>query len=98
MKALRSVGLPFIIVIVAVVVTVILTLNKPKPEKKAIEEKTFLVEVQPVTISDVTYSVRSQGNVLPKIESALSDQVSGRIESVSDIFSAKSGSIICNFL
>lgn len=86
MKALRSVGLPFIIVIVAVVVTVILTLNKPKPEKKEIEEKTFLVEVQPVAITDVTYSVRSQGNVLPKIESALSAQVSGRIESVSDIF------------
>lgn len=86
MKALRSVGLPFIIVIVAVIVTVILTLNKPKPEKKPIEDKTFLVEVQPVTISDVTYSVRSQGNVLPKIESALSAQVSGRIESVSDIF------------
>ena len=86
MKALRSVGLPFIIVIVAVVVTVILTLNKPKPEKKEVQEKTFLVEVQPVAISDVTYSVRSQGNVLPKIESALSAQVSGRIESVSDIF------------
>lgn len=86
MKALRSVGLPFIIVIIAVVVTVILTLNKPKPEKKEVEEKTFLVEILPVSVSDVTYSVRSQGNVLPKVESVLSAQVSGRIESVSDVF------------
>jgi len=39
MKALRSVGLPFIIVIIAVIVTVILTLTKPKPEKKEVEEK-----------------------------------------------------------
>lgn len=86
MKALRSAGIPLIIVIVAIVVAVILTLNKPKPEKKPLEEKTFLVEVQSVSISDVTYTVKTQGNVMPKVESALSAQVSGRIDSVSDVF------------
>lgn len=86
MKALRSAGIPLIIVMVAIVVAVILTLNKPKPEKKPLEEKTFLVEVQPVSISDVTYTVKTQGNVMPKVESALSAQVSGRIDSVSDVF------------
>ena len=86
MKALRSAGIPLIIVIIAIVVAVILTLNKPKPEKKPLEEKTFLVEVQPASISDVTYTVTTQGNVMPKVESALSAQVSGRIEAVSDLF------------
>lgn len=86
MKALRSAGIPLIIVIVAIVVAVVLTLNKPKPEKKELVEKTFLVEVQPVSISDVTYTVTTQGNVMAKVESALSAQVSGRIEAVSDIF------------
>ena len=42
MKALRSAGIPLIIVIVAIVVAVVLTLNKPKPEKKELVEKTFL--------------------------------------------------------
>ncbi|MGB2264014.1 MAG: efflux transporter periplasmic adaptor subunit, partial [Glaciecola sp.] len=74
MKALRSAGIPLIIVIVAIVVAVVLTLNKPKPEKKELVEKTFLVEVQPVSISDVTYTVTTQGNVMAKVESALSAQ------------------------
>ena len=39
MKALRSAGIPLIIVIVAIVVAVVLTLNKPKPEKKELQSK-----------------------------------------------------------
>ena len=72
MKALRSAGIPLIIVIVAIVVAVVMTLNKPKPEKKEPVEKTFLVEVQSINISDVTYTVFTQGNVMPKIEGSLS--------------------------
>lgn len=86
MKALRAAGIPLIIVLICVVVAVILTLNKPKPEKKEVSEPIFLVEVQSVDITDITYTVRSQGNVIPKTESALSAQVSGRIEAVSDLF------------
>lgn len=86
MKMLRQAGIPFLIILVAIVVTAGMIIAKPQPEKKEPEDKTFLVEVMPITLSDVTYTVTSQGSVTPKTKSALTAQVSGMIESVSDTF------------
>lgn len=86
MKALKSVGLPFLIILVAIIATSVMIILKPAPEKKEIEDKTFLVEVVPVSLEDVVYRVSSQGEVKPKVQSALTTQVSGIIESVSDVF------------
>lgn len=86
MSFIRKSGLPIIILLAAVVVMVVLIMNKPKPEIKEVEEKAFLVDVMPVEITDITYTVRSQGTVVPKVQSALTSQVSGIIESVSDVF------------
>ena len=86
MSFIRKSGLPIIILLAAVVVMVVLIMNKPKPEIKEVEEKAFLVDVMPVEITDITYTVRSQGTVVPKVQSALTSQVSGIIESVSGVF------------
>lgn len=86
MSFIRKSGLPIIILLAAVVVMVVLIMNKPKPEIKEVEEKAFLVDVMPVEITDITYTVRSQGTVVPKVQSALTSQVFGIIESVSDVF------------
>ncbi len=86
MSFIRKVGLPILILLVAVVIMVVLIMNKPKPDIKEVEEKAFLVDVMPVEITDITYTVRSQGSVVPKVQSALTSQVSGIIESVSNVF------------
>ena len=86
MNFIRKSGLPIIILLAAVVVMVVLIMNKPKPDIKEVNEKAFLVDVMPIAITDITYTVRSQGSVVPKVQSALTSQVSGIIESVSDVF------------
>ncbi len=86
MSFIRKVGLPILILLVAVVIMVVLIMNKPKPDIKEVEEKAFLVDVMPVEITNITYTVRSQGSVIPKVQSALTSQVSGIIESVSNVF------------
>lgn len=86
MNFLRKSGLPLIILLVAVAVMVVLIINKPKPEVKEVEEKAFLVETMPVQLTDITYNISSQGTVEPKVKSALTSQVSGIIESVSEVF------------
>jgi RND family efflux transporter MFP subunit len=86
MSFIRKSGLPIVIILVALVVMVVLIMNKPKPVIKPVAEKAFLVETQPVTVTDITYSISSQGTVSPKVKSALTPQVSGIVERVSDVF------------
>ncbi|MDN4504306.1 efflux RND transporter periplasmic adaptor subunit [Alteromonadaceae bacterium BrNp21-10] len=85
LKVVRSL-LPIIIIAVAVVITVVLVAAKKPPEKKQEVDKAFLVNVTPVEIKDLDFSVASQGTVMPKVQTAISAQVSGKIVNVSPAF------------
>lgn len=69
-------------------IAVILTLNKPVPPKKPIQDKRILVELLQLKPSRVTFQVDSQGTVLPRTKTELSSEVSGRITAISNKFIA----------
>lgn len=85
-QQLRSAGIPLIIVIVAIAVAAVLIINRPPPEKNETEEKAFLVDASPVSFEDLNFIVKSQGTVMPKVETVLSAQVSGRVIAVAEQF------------
>lgn len=60
-------------------------LRKP-PEKKTEERPAILINAQTVEAQDLTYRIRSQGTVKPKLETSLSSEVNGRIVSVAESF------------
>ena len=84
-KVVRSL-LPIIIIAVAVVITVGLVAAKKAPEKKPEVEKAFLVDVTKVELQDLNFTVASQGTVMPKVQTAISAQVGGKIVDVSPAF------------
>ncbi|MEZ5274768.1 MAG: efflux RND transporter periplasmic adaptor subunit [Opitutaceae bacterium] len=88
MKKLYKVLLPIGIVCVAVGITVVLVKSKKKPETKPVEIKPTLVQVIPAESKTETFRVRTQGTVMPRTESTLTSEVSGRILSVSPAFYA----------
>ncbi len=59
---------------------------KPKPEKRTPPPPRVVVDVQRAEPEDVKFVVSSQGTVLPKINSSLIAEVSGKIVEVSDQF------------
>lgn len=81
-------GIPLAIILVASVAAMIMISSKEPPEKKPVEEKAFLVDASPVTKQDLTYVIKSQGTVKPKVETILSAQVSGKVVDVADAFIA----------
>ncbi|WP_018981557.1 efflux RND transporter periplasmic adaptor subunit [Salinimonas chungwhensis] len=80
--------LPVIIIAAAVVVLVVLVMSKQPPEKKTAETKAFLVDTRQVNRESVNFEVQTQGNVLPKNQTQISAQVSGRVASLSEVFVA----------
>ncbi|MEC9227800.1 MAG: efflux transporter periplasmic adaptor subunit, partial [Verrucomicrobiota bacterium] len=68
-----------IILTVAICITALLFFFEQKPEAKTPERPQASVEVVIVEPQSVCLKIQSQGTVLPKTESTLAVEVSGRI-------------------
>ncbi|MCO4799633.1 MAG: efflux RND transporter periplasmic adaptor subunit [Colwelliaceae bacterium] len=83
---LRYVLTPFAIIFAAIILLIIVSALAPKPEKKPIVHKAPLVEVEKLQKESITFVIPSQGNILPRTETNLIAEVSGKVVSVSDKF------------
>jgi RND family efflux transporter MFP subunit len=82
----KKIGLPILIIAIAMVVAFVMISSRKPPEETVVEDKAFLVEALAVNSEDITFMVKSQGTVSPKIQTVLSAQVSGRIVEVAEAF------------
>ena len=76
------------IIVSAVGVAVLLASTKPEPPKKERVEIDTLVDVLVLETMSANFSIRSQGTVRPRTETALSAEVSGTVTSISPAFIA----------
>ncbi|WP_102795211.1 efflux RND transporter periplasmic adaptor subunit [Bowmanella denitrificans] len=83
---LKKVVLPIGIILLAGVVAAIMIFSRKPPAKVAHETQAFLVEVIQVSKRDVDFQVKSQGTVIPRTQTMLSSQVSGKIVELSADF------------
>ena len=83
---MKNAILTFLILAITTTIAATLILKRPAPEIKTPERPTTGVEVIQVQPQTVKLRVKSQGTVLPKTESNLAIEVSGRIIEVSDNF------------
>ena len=86
MVPLRYVLIPITIILVAVTLLILATILAPKPIKKPQVFKAPLVKVSPLLYRDITFSIDSQGSVVPRTETRLISEVSGMVTQVSDKF------------
>jgi RND family efflux transporter MFP subunit len=86
MVPLRYVLTPFAIIFAAIILLIIVSALAPKPEKKPIIHKAPLVEIENIKKESITFIIPSQGNILPRTETNLIAEVSGKVVSVSDKF------------
>lgn len=85
-SSVRKAGIPIIILIVGLIIAVGMASMRKPPEKKEVVEQALLVSAEPINFETVAFRVSTQGNVLPKNQTILTPQVSGRIVSISDNF------------
>lgn len=85
-SSLVKVGIPLLIIIGAVGIAGVMIASKSPPEKKSTPKKAFLVDATAVHKKSLNYKVKSQGTVLPKVQTVLSAQVSGRVVNVAAAF------------
>jgi len=78
--------LPILILLAAVGITTVLVIFKPDAAEVTPERPVTNVEVIEVQPESIQLTVKSQGTVLPRTESDLSAEVSGRIIEVADNF------------
>ncbi|WP_448548899.1 efflux RND transporter periplasmic adaptor subunit [Thalassotalea fusca] len=88
MVPLRYVLMPFAFIFAAITVLIIIGAFAPKPAKKPIDIKAPLVEIKQLVRGDVTLRVKSQGSILPRTETNIVAEVSGRIIFVAEQFNA----------
>ncbi|WP_394224000.1 efflux RND transporter periplasmic adaptor subunit [Alteromonas gracilis] len=81
-------GIPLFIVLIAFVAAAIMIKSRKPPEQVPVEIPAFLVDAKEVTTEQVSFIVKSQGNVVPRNKTALSAQVSGQVVNLSDVFVA----------
>jgi RND family efflux transporter MFP subunit len=79
---------PILILLVAVGISVALYLLRPEPQQVSPQRPATKIEIMQVQPQTVRLTVASQGTVLPKIESELAVEVSGRIIEMSPDFRA----------
>lgn len=79
-------GLPLLIILVAIIAAAVMISSKKPPEQQEIEMPAFLVDAKPFHAEPVKFIVKSQGNVVPRNQTSLSAQVSGRVVSMSEAF------------
>ncbi len=85
-NTLVKAGIPLLILLVAIGVASAMIMSKEPPAQQPVEDKAFLVDAKAVSSQPVTFQVQSQGNVVPKNQTSLSAQVSGKVESLSEQF------------
>lgn len=88
MKTIVKILIPVGILCVALAVTVLLVKSKKKPETKPVETKPTLVQVISAESRTETFRVLTQGTVLPRTETTLTSEVSGRILRIAPAFYA----------
>ncbi len=76
---IKKIIIPIVIIVVAIAILMVMKNLAPKPEKKSVEIKPPLVNVEPIKVATVALKVYSQGTVIPNVESTLTAEVSGRI-------------------
>ncbi len=76
------------IIVSAMGIAVLMASTKPEPPKKERVEIDTLVDVLVLETMTANFSIRSQGTVRPRTETALSAEVSGTITSISPAFIA----------
>ncbi len=86
-KLMKS-GIPFLIILIAIIAAAIMIASRKPPEQKPVESKAFLVDAQEVNREEVRFKVHSQGNVVPKNQTNISAQVSGKVVEIADAFVA----------
>jgi len=80
--------LPLILLIVAAGATGLLIANRPSPAREPQARPPVLVNIIPARREPVTFTVDSQGEVLPRTETVLVTEVSGQILETSPAFVA----------
>ncbi len=90
MKNFLRYTLPLVIILlsVAVVVAMVGISKSKRPERKDTVAKALLVNTMPVRVESLNLVVESQGTVLPRTETIVSAEVSGKIVEVSEQFVA----------
>ena len=86
MKKILKFMAPLLVLVTGFVIVQVLVAAKPEPEKKAEETRPISLYFDEVQSKVVTISVKTQGEVRPKIEIDLVPQVSGRIVALSENF------------
>ncbi|GFD74241.1 efflux RND transporter periplasmic adaptor subunit [Alteromonas sp. IB21] len=81
-------GIPLFIVLIAFVAAAVMIKSRKPPEQVPVEIPAFLVDAKAVNAEQVSFIVKSQGNVVPRNKTGLSAQVSGKVVSLSDAFIA----------
>jgi RND family efflux transporter MFP subunit len=81
-------GLPLVIILVGLAIAVVLVSSRKPPEQVPVEIPAFLVDAKEIQSEQVSFIVKSQGNVVPRNKTALSAQVNGQVVSLSDSFIA----------
>ena len=79
-------GIPLIIILVAFIIAAVMISSRQPPEQVPVETQPLLVDAKPVSPESVNFVVYSQGNVVPRHQTALSVQVSGRVVELSEKF------------
>lgn len=77
---------PIAVICGAIVVVAVLGFLAPKPSKQDIVVKAPLVEVITLSPQQVTFTIKSQGNIQPRTQTNLTSEVAGRVVAVSDKF------------
>ena len=78
--------LPVLILAVAAAAFTLLLVFQPEPDETAPPRPRTTVEILEARPGPVRLSVRSQGTVMPRTETALSAEVSGKVTSVAEVF------------
>jgi RND family efflux transporter MFP subunit len=86
MKAIKHIVIPLAILIGSAGITAGLIATKKKPEAKPAPVRTPLVQTVAATSTSETLMVRAQGTVMPRTETVLFPEVSGRVLNVSPVF------------
>jgi RND family efflux transporter MFP subunit len=81
-----KIALPFIFIAVAVIAAYAMIGSRTETQKVVVQVPTLLVQVAIATRQPVTFTVQSQGSVIPRTETTIVAEASGRIVEVSDAF------------
>ncbi len=81
-----KIALPFIFIAAAVIAAYAMIGTRTETQKVAVQAPTLLVQVAIARRQPVTFTVQSQGSVIPRTETTIVAEASGRIVEVSDAF------------